>query len=157
MSSTSTIPATTAPPHAEKVFIREAGLVGVGGAVGALARGAVASMAPSLGWPELAATQAVNLAGAVALGALVGVLEIRGPRSRWRAFLGVGVLGSFTTFSALIGESRDVATSTSPGVAFAFLTGSLALGVAAFWLGEHASQRVLSRPTSVHDAAEHTP
>jgi len=151
----STIPVTTAPPpRVENIFLREVGLVGAGGALGALARGGIAALAPSLGWPELAATQAVNLAGAAALGVLVGVLEIRSPRSRWRAFLGVGMLGSFTTYSTLVGESREVATRTSPGVAFVFLAGSLALGIAAFWLAEHVSRRALTKATRSLDATE---
>jgi fluoride exporter len=108
---------------------------------------------PALGWPAIAATQAVNLAGAVALGVLVGLLEIHGPRPRWRAFLGVGVLGSFTTFSTLVDESRSIAGATSHGVALAYLAGSLALGIAGFWLGERATRLIPPGASRTRDEA----
>jgi CrcB protein len=142
MPSRSTIPAPKVPTQTGTDFVREAGWVGAGGAVGALARGVVVELVPVLGWPAIAATQAVNLAGAVALGVLVGLLEVRGPRPRWRAFLGVGVLGSFTTFSTLVDESRSIAAATSHGVALAYLAGSLGLGIAGFWLGERATRLI---------------
>jgi CrcB protein len=119
----------------EPRLAQEAALVGAGGAVGALARSAVAALVAGLGGPGLAATQLVNLVGAIALGALVGRIERCGPWPRGRAFLGVGVLGSFTTFSTLIDDGHHLGGQTSPGVAAAMLTGSLALGVAAFALG----------------------
>ena len=157
MSTASIISASMARADSRQGLAREAGWVGAGGAVGALARSALAWCAPSLGWPELAATQAVNLAGAIALGVLVGALEMRGPRPRLRAFLGVGVLGSFTTFSTLVDESRSVAGVTSSGVALAYLTGSLLLGIVAFWLGERTSKLALSRAPRPHDETANTP
>jgi CrcB protein len=120
---------------AEIGLAREAALVGAGGAVGALARSAVAALVAALGGPGLVATSAVNLVGAIALGVLVGRIERRGPWPCGRAFLGVGVLGSFTTFSTLIDDGHHLAEQTSPGVAAAMLAGSLALGIAAFALG----------------------
>lgn len=124
-----------ARPGAEIGLVLEAALVGAGGAVGALARSAVAALVAGLGGSGLAATQLVNLVGALALGVLVGRIERRGPWPHGRAFLGIGVLGSFTTFSTLIDDGRGVAEQTSPGVAAALLAGSVALGLAVFALG----------------------
>ncbi len=152
MPSNSTLPATVAPRVAEERRVVEAGLVGAGGACGALARGAIAGLLPSFGWHELAATQVVNFVGAMALGVLVGGLESRGPRPRWRAFLGIGVLGSFTTFSTLVDESRGLAAMTSSGVALVYLAGSLAVGIAGFWIGEQASMLGLQRGSRTRDA-----
>jgi len=143
-----------APRVAEERRVVEAALVGAGGAGGALARGAIAGLLPAFGWHELAATQLVNLGGTMALGLLVGVLERSGPRPRWRAFLGVGVLGSFTTFSTLVDESRSLASMTSSGVALVYLAGSLAVGIAGFWIGERASTLGLQRSSPSHDATE---
>lgn len=145
------------PRPSEIDFAREAGWVGAGGAVGALARGVVAELVPALGWPPILATQAVNLAGALALGVLVGLLDIHGPHPRWRAFLGVGVLGSFTTFSTLVDDSRGIAAATSHGVALAYLAGSLALGIAGFWLGERASGLIPPAASQAQDEAVHAP
>lgn len=138
MPPQSTPPATTAVLAAEESRVFEAGWIGAGGAIGALARSLLAWHLPSFGWHGLTATQLVNLLGAMALGVLLGVLESRGPHPRWRAFLGVGVLGSFTTFATLVDESRSLAATTSPRVALAFLAGSLAVGIAGFWIGERA-------------------
>ena len=65
----------------------------MGGALGAGARYGIALLfaAP---W----ATLAVNLAGGLAMGLLVGSLST--DQESWRLFAGVGVLGGFTTFSA---------------------------------------------------------
>lgn len=135
MSSSPTSPDAVTPSGDAIGFALEAALVGAGGAVGALARGAISGAIPIVGGSGFAATQLVNLVGALALGVLVGRIEMLGPSPRWRAFLGIGVLGSFTTFSAWIADGRDVARQTSPGVAVAMLAGSLALGLAAFALG----------------------
>jgi CrcB protein len=114
----------------------EAGLVGAGGAIGAVLRAAVAAWVPAAGAPGLVATQLVNLTGTFALGVLVAWLEQSGPRPYWRAFLAVGALGSFTTFSTLIDERRAVAAATSASVALLFLAGSLVLGIASFRAGQ---------------------
>ncbi len=83
--------------------------VGTGGFLGALARYGLA------GWVQErvnhaarfpAGTLAVNLLGAFLLGALAGLVEVQGllsPQSR--AFLMIGFLGSFTTFSTFSYES----------------------------------------------------
>ncbi|WP_374928590.1 CrcB family protein [Kytococcus sedentarius] len=68
-------------------------LVGLGGAVGAVARVLLAEA-----WGTEAGVLAVNLAGALALGVLDAVW--RGRRPLALAFWGTGVLGGFTTVSA---------------------------------------------------------
>jgi fluoride exporter len=72
-----------------------------GGAIGAALRyhaGLVLSAGASERWPL--ATIAVNCAGALAMGLLAGWALSRGFAEGWRLFLGVGLLGGFTTFSA---------------------------------------------------------
>lgn len=78
-------------------------LVGAGGCVGSMTRflvtGAMQRLAPLSTFPF--GTLAVNLLGCLAIGFLGGLMESRqllGPGQR--AFLLVGVLGGFTTFSA---------------------------------------------------------
>lgn len=83
--------------------------VALGGAAGSMARygvGLVTLRALGPRWPW--GTLTVNLAGGMAMGALVTVLALRGggDQERWRALLAVGLLGGFTTFSAF---SLDVA------------------------------------------------
>lgn len=75
-------------------------LVAIGGALGTLARAAVSSA-----WPGIAATFVENILGAFLLGLLAEALARRGPETllgrKVRLTVGTGVLGGFTTFSAL--------------------------------------------------------
>jgi fluoride exporter len=76
-------------------------LVMAGGAIGAAARYhsglAVAAVAGER-WPW--ATFAVNIVGAFLIGLLAGWAMARSLPEAWRLFVGVGILGGFTTFSA---------------------------------------------------------
>src|SRR4051812_39754281 len=78
-------------------------LVFAGGGAGAVARyltGGATLRAFGSGWPY--GTLSVNVIGGLCMGVLAGVLALKGgaDQERWRALLGVGVLGGFTTFSA---------------------------------------------------------
>ena len=106
--------------------------IGLAGGVGAVARfvvdGAVATRAVSefpLG------TFVVNLSGAFALGVLAGVAPGRD------AFIviGGGLLGGYTTFSTWMLETSDRARAGRLAVAALNVVASLALGLAAVWLG----------------------
>ncbi len=81
-------------------------------------------------------TLAVNLAGSFLMGALIEVMALAwSPGPEMRALLVVGVLGGFTTFSTF---SLDVATlleRQNLAGAFAYVSGSLILGVAALFAG----------------------
>ena len=109
-------------------------LVGIGllGGVGAIGRflldGAVASRAGDrFPWGTLA----VNLSGALALGALVGA-EVGGDALR---LAGTGLLGAYTTFSTWMFESQRLAEDGELRRGLANLVVSLALGLACAWLG----------------------
>ncbi len=74
-------------------------LVGVGGALGAMARyGASSLFPPTFPW----ATLAINIAGSFLMGVLAAALAkfLPGWQAEARLFVGVGILGGFTTFSA---------------------------------------------------------
>lgn len=76
-------------------------LVMAGGAIGAASRfhiGRLVGPFTGTGWPT--ATLAVNLIGGLAMGLLAGAMLRGGMADGWRLFIGVGVLGGFTTFSA---------------------------------------------------------
>ena len=133
----------------------EAALVGAGGAVGALARAAVAALVAAGGGGGILATQLVNGLGAFALGGLLGRHERLGPQPRARAFLGIGVLGSFTTFSTLIDDGLGLAGRASSGIAAGRVVGSLAIGLALFALG-HRLARGDRRGTGIRPAATGT-
>ena len=113
-------------------------LVAAGGALGAWLR----SLAPgtddlgSMPW----ATLAVNAAGSLALGLLVGHLRSRGG-PRWaKPLLGTGLLGGFTTFSAFAVHTAERA-SGAPGIAAAYVLLTVLSAVAAASLGLLAASR----------------
>ncbi len=110
---------------------RLTGLVAAGGALGSAARyGLVQAWpAPPHGFPW--ATLAVNVTGCLAIGLLLGVH--RSPAVR--AFVGTGLLGGFTTFSAYAVQSADLWRAGHPGPAAGYLAGTVAAAVAAAWLG----------------------
>ncbi len=98
-------------------------VVAVGGALGSLARyGLVVAL------PDLWTTLSINVMGAF----LLGVLVARRPDGTWsRAFLGTGVLGGFTTFSAFAVQAVEASLPTG----IAYVAGTLVLGIAAAELG----------------------
>jgi fluoride exporter len=107
-------------------------LVAVGGAIGAAARyglGAAAARVFGSAFPW--GTLLVNVLGSLALGLLAAR---SGPEAPIRLFLGVGVLGGFTTFSAFSLETVRL-MEDAPGSAFLYVLASLVLSVGACGLG----------------------
>ena len=84
------------------------------------------------------ATLVVNVLGSFALGIVVGRLGDRHPLTR--AFVGTGVLGGFTTYSAFALQTATLlAAAPVAGVALAVV--SVLLGLAAAALGLHLTRR----------------
>jgi CrcB protein len=117
-------------------------LAALGGAVGALARWAVAEALPSPGgWPW--ATLLVNFTGCFLLGALLALLAARTPEPSWAGpFLGVGVLGGYTTYSTFAVEVVGLVDDGSPLAAALYVLVSVTGGVVAVALGALAVRRV---------------
>ncbi|MGY1834772.1 fluoride efflux transporter CrcB [Blastococcus sp. SYSU DS0510] len=116
-------------------------LAALGGALGALGRWGLAEAFPrspaDLPW----ATLAVNLAGCLLLGVLTAVLVVRAPENPWaRPFLGVGVLGGFTTYSAFAVEVVGLVDDGGTGTAATYVLLSVLGGVAAAAAGTLAGR-----------------
>ena len=120
--------------------------IAAGGALGAIGRFITISTIGQLfgaGFPY--GTVVVNVVGSFALGALTeGMTLTWSPSNELRAFLIVGLLGSFTTFSAfsfdvvtLIQRNEVILSSLYIGV-------SVTLSVAAFFLGIYLYRQVFS-------------
>lgn len=79
-------------------------------------------------------TLLINVAGAFALGYLVARVWDRAPD--WlRAGLGAGLLGTFTTFSALAVSLVALVSAGEWMPALLYLAATMLLGLAAAWLG----------------------
>jgi CrcB protein len=87
-------------------------------------------------------TLLVNITGSFTLAVLVGSVWVRRGTPDWvRAGLGAGVLGSFTTFSALASALVALAASGQMVFAAVYLVTSLSLGLGAAFLGMHVGHR----------------
>ena len=116
-------------------------VISAGGALGSLGRWGVGELLPWSGTTFPWATFLVNVSGALALGVLmVLVVEVWRPRRYVRPFVGVGVLGGWTTFSAYVLEARDLLAVDRPATAFAYVGGSLVAGLVAVWVGIAAAR-----------------
>ncbi|HEV7622525.1 MAG TPA: CrcB family protein [Amnibacterium sp.] len=116
----------------------------VGGAAGTTLRAVVADLAPPVDAVPVA-TLGINVLGAVALGALLAALARRGGdtgrRRTLRLLLGTGVLGGFTTFSALAVDTVVLLEARRPVEALAYAVGSVLAGVLGAALGSRLGRR----------------
>ena len=117
-------------------------LVALGGGLGALARYwlsvAIQGNAPPGAFPM--GTLIVNVSGCFAMGVLSALADRPASLSPgMRAFLAVGVLGGFTTYSAFASETVTAARAGATQVAVWNILGSVGLCLAAVWLGRMAA------------------
>ena len=119
--------------------------IALGGALGAVARHFISHwsvVALGNGFPW--GTLTVNVVGCFALGVVVEVLAlVWSPAADWRAFLTVGVLGAFTTFSAF---ALDISILHERGEmlqAILYVTVSVAGSIAAIFAGMSLTRAVL--------------
>lgn len=113
-------------------------LVAAGGTVGTALRHLVGEAIPPVqGVP--AGTFVVNLTGAALLGYLVGVLARpggdTGRRHHARLALGTGLLGGYTTYSALATGTAELMLDGRPGAGLVHALATVLLGAVATWAG----------------------
>jgi CrcB protein len=111
-------------------------LIGIGGALGAIARYGAGLAVESLRAEVFPwATFAVNMLGCLALGGVLGV-QARFPENTAIWPLGaVGFLGAFTTFSAFSFNNLQLLEGGRAGLAAINTVAQVSLGVAAVWVG----------------------
>ena len=123
---------------------RVLGVTVAGGTIGVFARALVVAPVDDptvVPWVTLG----INVAGSLILGIVVGWLDDRRPLAR--AFLGTGILGGFTTYSAFA-----VATAlwvTTPWLAAGLAAASVIAGVGGALAGLFLGRRIADRPGSV--------
>jgi CrcB protein len=118
-------------------------VIAAGGAVGGGARYLLSTSwpHPDGGFPW--ATFIENVSGSLLLGALmVFLLEVWRPRRYARPFLGVGVLGGYTTFSTYTADIDALLRAGAVPVALAYLFGTLVVGFFATWTGLTLARRI---------------
>jgi fluoride exporter len=126
-----------------------AGVVALGGAVGASARALLESTFPAQpgAWPWT--TFWINVVGSFLLGTLLETLVRTGPdegaRRAVRLGCGTGVLGGFTTYSTFVVEVERLASGGHLGLGAAYAVVSVVLGVAAAAGGFAVATAILRR------------
>ena len=113
-------------------------LIGVGGFVGAVLRYAVSGyvqrIANSIEFPY--GTLVVNLSGCFIIGVLSQLADARGMfTSESRAFMFVGVLGAYTTFSTFSNETMAFLRDGETLPALTNVGAHVVLGLGAVWAG----------------------
>ena len=107
--------------------------VALGGLIGTLARHAVNMAFARFEHPVPYSTAAVNIVGSFVIGALAGSIaagRLLMP-APLRAFVFVGLLGGFTTFSSYMLDTLTLAEGGSPSAALANVLGQTLIGFAA--------------------------
>ena len=116
--------------------------VALGGAIGSAARYGL-----TVAWPADPTefpwvTLVTNLMGCALLGALMQVIATSStPHRLIQPFLGTGVLGGFTTFSTYAVQTQALLGAHRPGLAAAYVLGTLAGALAAVRLGMWLARR----------------
>ena len=120
--------------------------VALGGAVGASARYAVGMLVLHFSGGQFPwSTFVVNVAGSFLLGVLAAFLAFSwSPSAELRAFLVVGVLGGFTTFSAFSLDVLLLAERSRIDLSAIYVFGTLVLSVGGLFAGLRLTRAILT-------------
>jgi CrcB protein len=120
-------------------------LVGIGGFIGSVLRYVLSGLVHE--WTRRddfpVGTLAVNVIGCLVIGLLSQVAEARGAFSgETRAFVFVGILGGFTTFSSFGNETMNLWRDGEGLLAMVNVAAQLLLGLGAVWLGRLLGDKI---------------
>ncbi|HEY4545954.1 MAG TPA: fluoride efflux transporter CrcB [Pedomonas sp.] len=125
--------------------LQAAGLVAVGGGIGAVGRYfAGKAMFALAGGTFPWGTLTVNVLGGLLMGILTEVLALRGGNEALRLFMAVGVLGGFTTFSSYSLELVLMLEKGQFSTAALYAAGSMTASVLALICGLWLMRTVLA-------------
>jgi fluoride exporter len=122
------------------------GVIALGGALGALARLGLATA-----WPHPTgrfpwATFVTNVSGCFLIGVLMVLIsEVWSAHRLIRPFLGVGVLGGFTTFSTYTGDVQQLVAAGAARTGLLYLAGTVVAALLAVYLGITATRLITRR------------
>jgi fluoride exporter len=113
-------------------------IIGIGGFIGSVSRyllsGFVQGLSKSISFPY--GTFAVNLVGCFFIGLFAHLSDSRGLFSdSSRAFVFIGLLGGFTTFSAFSNETFNLLHDGETSLAFLNILGQVVICLSSVWFG----------------------
>ncbi|WP_433429319.1 fluoride efflux transporter CrcB [Nonomuraea sp. CA-141351] len=124
--------------------------IAAGGALGALARYGLQSALPAGPADFPWATFLVNVSGCLLIGVLMVVItEVRQAHRLVRPFLGVGVLGGYTTFSTYVVDVQRAVEAGAPLTGLVYLAATMAAALAAVAAGMWLTRRIAGKPAGV--------
>ncbi|UBU09147.1 fluoride efflux transporter CrcB [Nonomuraea gerenzanensis] len=116
--------------------------IAAGGALGALARFGAQTALPNGPADFPWATFLVNVSGCLLIGVLMVVItEVRRAHRLVRPFLGVGVLGGYTTFSTYAVDVRRAVAAGAPVTGLVYLAATMLAALAAVAAGMWLTRR----------------
>lgn len=121
-------------------------IVGLGGALGALARYGLGNLikSPAGGFPT--ATFVINLTGSFGLGFFLTLISERFVvPAEWRLFFATGFVGAYTTFSSFSNEVLTLFRQNEALLAILYSGLSLLFGLMCVWLGFVMARMVIFR------------
>lgn len=117
--------------------------VAVGGLLGTELRYGLGLLLPEAAGEVPWTTLAINVSGSFVLATLTTIWIARPKTAFWiRAAIGPGLLGSFTTFSAVVFSLDQLTRSGAYGTSLLYLGLSLVLGLLAAGIGWRAGKRI---------------
>ncbi|MGW6821380.1 fluoride efflux transporter FluC [Streptomyces sp. NPDC055005] len=134
------------PPGSTEPQGRVLAAVAVGGAIGASARHGAALLWPAAPGAFPWDTFWVNVAGCALIGVLMAAVAEDGrtsPHPLLRPFLGVGVLGGFTTFSTYALEFSGLLDDGLVGTALTYAGLTVVAALGAVWAGAAVTRAAL--------------
>lgn len=121
-------------------------VIALGGALGALARHGLSEWIPDGPF----AIWVVNISGCLLIGVLMVLVTEVWPNQRYlRPFLGVGVLGGYTTFSTAMVDVRNLVEAGRPGLGLLYLGGTVVAAVLAVASGWFVTRALVVRRVAV--------
>ncbi|MFD4248270.1 fluoride efflux transporter FluC [Amycolatopsis thermoflava] len=121
-------------------------VISAGGVLGALARYGLQHAFPHHADQFAWATFAINAAGCLLIGVLMALItELWSGRRLLRPFLGVGVLGGFTTFSTYVVDIQQALTAGAARAALVYLAATVMVALLAVWTGATLTSQALRR------------
>lgn len=122
------------------------GVIAAGGVLGAEARLGIATVLPAPAGGLPVGTLLVNVTGCVLIGVLmVLVVEIGRGHPLARPFLGVGVLGGYTTFSGYAVDAQRLLAAGHPGAALGALAATPVLALLAVTVAARLTRAAVRR------------
>lgn len=121
-------------------------VISAGGALGALARYGLGEAFPAAPAEFPWATFGINVSGCLLIGVLmVLVSQVWTGRRHVRPFLGVGVLGGFTTFSTYVVDIQRLVDLRAAGTALVYLVATVVGALVATYVGISVARWAITR------------